>query len=295
VLAYARAARERWERYAASPGPATFQALRGEDPAHVVKVALGEAAEALGDVAPPHLALSIASELPLGSGFGSSAATAVAVIGAYLAFRGAPLAPERVRALALEVERRQHGFPSGVDAATVLQGGIVWADRGPGGALACEAVAARSPLLAKLHVYDTGTPPEPTGAVVAAVRERWERDAAGVERVLAGIEAASRAFRAELEREREDPPAAVALLREAAARLAELGVVPEPVREVVRRVEAEGGGAKISGAGSLRGPAAGSLLVYHPEPERVAAWPFLHAFALHPVALGAAGFRREAA
>jgi mevalonate kinase len=295
VLAYARDARRRWQQYAEAPGAATFQALRGDDPAHVVKVALGEAAAALGEVAPPHLALSITSELPIGSGFGSSAATAVAVVAGYLAFRGAALEPERVLGLALEAERRQHGMPSGVDGATVFQGGILWARRGAGGALEREAVAARSPLLSALRVYDTGTPPEPTGAVVAAVRERWHHDPHGVEGELERIAAATRAFRAVLESAREDPPAAVALIREAEARLEALGVVPAAVRELVRRVEAEGGAAKISGAGSLRGPAAGSLLVYHADPERLASWPFLRSLSPHPVALGAPGFRREAA
>jgi hypothetical protein len=70
-------------------------------------------------------------------------------------------------------------------------------------------------------------------------------------------------------------------------------VVPEAVRDLVRRVDAEGGAAKVSGAGSLAGPGAGSLLVYHPDAERIAAWPFLQRFPFHPVHLGAAGLRRE--
>ncbi len=295
IMAYARDARRRWERYAAAPGAAAFQAVRGDDPAHVVKVALGETAEALGETAPPHLALAVGSELPIGSGFGSSAATAVAVVAGYLAWRGAALEPERVLRLALEVERRQHGMPSGADGATVFQGGILWTRRGAGDALEREPVAARSPLLGGLRVYDTGTPPEPTGAVVAAVRERRHADPRGVEGELGRIEAATRAFRVELERAREDPPAVVELMREAEAGLEALGVVPAAVRELVRRVEAEGGAAKISGAGSLRGPAAGTLLVYHAEPARVASWPFLRPLSPHPVALGASGFRREAA
>jgi mevalonate kinase len=295
LLAYAREVRERWERYAAQPGAAAFQAVRGGDPAHVVKVALGEAAEALGEAGGPPLHLRIDSQLPIGSGFGSSAATAVAVVAGYLAFRNADAGPETVRRLALEVERRQHGMPSGVDGATVFEGGVLWARRTADGDLESEPVEARSPLLSALRVYDTGAPPEPTGAVVAAVRDRWQGDPAGLDRLLDGIEGATRALRAELEREREDPAAAVPLLREAEARLEELGVVPPAVRELARRVEAEGGAAKVSGAGSLSGPAAGCLLVYHPDPGRVSTWPFLRRLSHLPVALGAAGCRREAA
>src|SRR5262249_60845591 len=72
LLAYARQCRERWEGFAAQPGPETFRALRGTDPLHLVKVALGEAADAApadGDPAPLHL--RVESHLPVGSGMGS--------------------------------------------------------------------------------------------------------------------------------------------------------------------------------------------------------------------------------
>jgi mevalonate kinase len=310
VRSYALLAREGWQAYARRPDAAGFQRLRGSDPAHLVKVALGEASESLGEEAPPGFSLRVDSLLPIGSGFGSSAATALAVVAGYLAFRagqgpgasnqiagqgpGAPLpAPDLVERIALEVERRQHGLPSGVDTAAILRGGLLWAQRLPSGALAVEPVAARSPLLRHLRVYDTGTPPEPTGAVVAAVRERRERDPARCDSLLDRIETATRAFRAELARQTEDAPRVVALLREHQACLEELEVVPGPVREAVRRVEAAGGAAKLSGAGSLAGPGGGCLLVYHPEVERVAGWEWLRPFVHHPVALAAAGLRRE--
>jgi mevalonate kinase len=289
IFAYARAARESWQAYSREPAPERFRAVRGEDPAHVVKVALGEAAEP----SPPGLVLRVESQLPIGSGFGSSAATAVAVIAGYLAFRGVLLDPLRVEGLALEVERRQHGLPSGVDSAAVLFGGLLWARKLPAGGLETERLAPASPLLRRLRIYDTGTPPEPTGAVVAAVRARRDRDPAGHDRLLDRIETATHAFRAELERPAEDSAVTLELIRECQACLEELGVVPPEVRSLVRRVAAEGGAAKVSGAGSLAGPGAGSLLVYHPEPERIAAWPFLQSLSFHSVHLGADGFRRE--
>src|SRR5258708_18701256 len=49
VLAYARAARDGWTVYAARPDLAGFLELRGGDPAHIVKAALGEGTAALGE------------------------------------------------------------------------------------------------------------------------------------------------------------------------------------------------------------------------------------------------------
>lgn len=296
VRAYAAAARERWSAYSlvsAGAGPSTFQEMRGEDPAHVVKAALGEAAGLLGEP-PEGLHLRIDSDLPIGSGFGSSAATAVAVLAGFFAWTGAPLDLGRIERLALEVERRQHGHPSGVDGATVLRGGVLWARRGAEG-LHIEPVRVRSPLLARLRVYDTGMPPEATGAVVAAVRARLAQDPAETEAVLDRIEAATVEFRALLEREEEERERALHLIREAQACLEALGVVPGEVRSAVREIEAAGGAAKVSGAGSLAGPGAGSLLVYHPDPGELRACSLLKSFPFHEVQLGAPGFREEGA
>ena len=299
VRAYTRAARERWEAYARDPSPEGFRAVRGDDPAHLVKVALGEAADELGDASPPGLRLTGRSLfLPVGSGLGSSAAMAVAVAAAYLLWRGGsvknPGDLERVERVAREAERRQHGLPSGIDAATVLHGGLLWAQKTASGGLATERVVVRNRLLAdRLHVFDTGTPAEATGAVVAAVRQAKSHDPARHERLLDGIEAATRGFREEIERKEYDPERVRELIVACEACLEELGVVPAEVRALVRKIETEGGAAKISGAGSLRGPGAGALLVYHPDSERIAAWPFLRTFRRHPLTLGASGLRQE--
>jgi mevalonate kinase len=298
VSAYAREARGRWESYAAEPGPAAFRALRGGDPLHLVKVALGEAADALAALPgrngePEPLDLHIESHLPLGSGMGSSAAAAVAVVAGYLLFRGMEIDLPWIERLAHEVERRQHGTPSGVDAATVARGGLLWAQRkGEAAGLAVEPVVARSALLRRIAVYDTGTPAEATGAVVAAVRERAAVHPRRHERLLDQIDNATRGLRAELTAEVEDPRRVVELIRAAQAALEALGVVPAAVRERVRAVEAAGGAAKISGAGALTGAAAGTLLAYHAEPDQLVRLPAL-ALPQYPVHLGAAGLRRE--
>jgi hydroxymethylglutaryl-CoA reductase (NADPH) len=294
LVAYARAAKQRWEAYRQDPSPASFAAVRGEDPAHIVKIALGEAMQKLKGSRPTRaFRLRIDSELPVGSGFGSSAATAVATLAAYAEFIGADLDHDELSQLSLEVERRQHGQPSGVDGAAVVHGGLVWARRDLAGSVQLEPLEPSSPLLAKLRLFSTGTPYEPTGAVVAAVKAKIDADPLRYEDLFDRMERATWGLRQELARPRENPLRTIALIRQYQACLQALGVVPEETEALIRQVEEHGGAAKISGAGALSGPAAGSLLIYHPSAEEIDRWTFLKELPRYPVRLGAQGLRRE--
>ena len=294
VLDYTRACRRAWQRYREHPDPETLARMRGTDPAHLVKVALGEAAEHLGNGDPPGMAIRLDSEIPLGSGFGSSAAATVALTEAYLAMRGATLEPKALHRLTLEAERRQHGLPSGVDNATVIHGGLVWARKRASGETSVEALSARPRILEDIRVFHTGEPAETTGAVVDAVRRRRQSDPDRYDHVLDRMEEATRSFRQEL----EQPTApsrwrVIALMRDFEACLEELGVVPEPIREIVREIEGRGGAAKVSGAGALSGHGAGSLMVYHPDGSDIDRWDFLGGLEPLDLTLGAEGVRRE--
>ncbi len=292
VLAYARAARRAWRRYAEEPSLERFEKVRGEDPAHLVKVALGEVADELAEETPP-LALQVSSSLPIGSGFGSSAATAVGLVAGLLRFLGDEGAPDRIEPLALAVERRQHGLPSGVDHRTVLMGGLVWACRQSDGCLSVEPLAPGSELLSGLEVFHTGQPEEATGTVVVAVGRQKERHPERFAELLDRMERDVREFRELLTSDEARPDLAMVLIRDYEACLEEMGVVPESVQRAIRRVEALGGAAKISGAGSLSGPGAGCLLV-HPAPGGEAAVEEeLRAYARQPCALGVEGLRLE--
>lgn len=258
--------RQAWERYSDDPGPGTFRSLRGGGAERHVIVALGETAAVLGAEQPSRrqLTVTVRSEIPTGAGFGSSAAAAVVVVAGLLAHAGAEASHGLVENLALEVERRQHGSPSGVDSGTVIRGGVVRAQRRDS-ALALELLEHPGRLLGRLRVYNTGRPAQTTGTVVAAVRERRDRDPAQFEAILDRMQDATLVFREQLQAENEDPEEVIDAVREYQACLAEIGVVPARVRGIVREIEAIGGAAKISGAGALGGPGAGCLLVYLPQ------------------------------
>ena len=292
---YAALARKRWEVYAERPSPRLFARVRGDGPAHLVRVALGETAEVLGADSLPGAVLRLTSQLPIGAGFGSSAACAVAIARAVIGLAGQAITSDELERLGLEIERRQHGTPSGIDSATVIHGGVVWARRDASGRFKSEPIElrARGPLAA-LHFFSSGTPSDSTGEVVAAVRARRDADKPGFERVLDRMTAATEEGRRVLTDPESRPGELIPPIRDIEACLEHIGVVPPELRALFRQIEAAGGAAKISGAGSLRGPAAGSVLVVSRRPEDVAGWPFLGGLEALAVRLGAPGVRIEA-
>ncbi len=306
VREYAGAARRRWAEYEKQPGPEAFARLRGDDPAHLVKVALGEAADFLSEIEAPGIELRLRSEIPIGAGFGSSAAAAVAIAHGYLLSRGAGSETADLERLGLEIERRQHGSPSGIDTATVIHGGLVWALRDPDGRFTATPVNAHAAALDRIRVFNSGTPAESTGAVVAAVRAFRDADPRRFEHLLERMATATRESRWRLENVDQATAAGstaadstaehglVAPIREIEACLEQIGVVPSRLREIAREVESRGGAAKISGAGALSGTGAGSLLVYHLDSRAVDGWSFLDQLERLDVGLGAEGVRVEA-
>jgi mevalonate kinase len=237
------------------------------------------------------LEVEIRSALPSGSGFGSSSAAAVGILAALLVHHGTTPEADLLDRLAMEVERRQHGLPSGVDHRTVIAGGVIWAQREGQGGLTVEPVVLDPERLAAFQVYATGTPFESTGEVVAEVRRRIADDRVRYEAALDEIAAATVELRGALDGPLGDPGAIRAALRRCTRGLEELGVVPEAVQSRIRRIEAEGGAAKISGAGALSGTGAGCLLVYPPPGGQELSG--VAGLAVHRVRLGGHGLREE--
>ena len=271
VEEFAGRARRRWLAFEAGNEP--FRA--DLDRSALVRIAVGEGLESLDPPASAglherDLELRLRSAIPVGAGLGSSAAAAVGVIAAVRAaassasggdsgsssgFDAAELAA--IEAAALEVERRQHGFPSGIDSGTVLRGGVLLVRRA-GGGLRFDDLPQPDWLRRDIGVVDSGAPDQTTGAVVTTVRRRYEEDPERVSAVLDRIGAAVEAFREALAADRREDAAAA--ITAASKALVDLGVVPPAVARRIAAVEAAGGAAKVSGAGALDGESAGALI-----------------------------------
>jgi len=190
--------------------------------------------------------LRLTSDIPTGSGCGSSAAVAAAVIGAIAGFWGMALERQRLFELVWEAERLRHGTPSGVDPAATVFGGLL---RYVGGRH--EPLPGTSRRFVLLF---TGTPAASTAECVEAVRRRW-RDSEiwdEFEQVVDALEAALM---------QANEAAVRDAVRENHCLLCRIGVVPARVQALIREIEERGGAAKVCGAGSVRGDAAGMVWV----------------------------------
>lgn len=190
--------------------------------------------------------INLKSNLPVGSGLGSSAASVLSELRALGHFLRVDFKPEWYYEYSLETERLQHGHPSGVDSYISLYGGCA----------AFEDGKARSVPLPRMQMYlvETGAPETTTGECVVNVKNKFENDTIwnDFEAVTREVETAVRENNAEVMR---------SLLRENHRLLCRIGVVPEKVRHFVSDVEAAGGAAKICGAGATQGDNGGVVLV----------------------------------
>ena len=196
------------------------------------------------------------SDLPLGAGMGSSAAVISATIVLYEHLLNHPQSAsdrfEQVRFC----ERLQHGKGSAIDAAAVTYGGI---NRVQNGTVSAPDTAAMTDLLAGEGWYWvlSGIPAASTGECVSAVRQKFGSDQA----LWQAFEDCTNALQSALEQ--SDSP--LERLRQNHRLLRRLDVVPAAACAFVEAIEQAGGAAKISGAGAVRGPHAGVLLVYLPD------------------------------
>ncbi len=111
----------------------------------------------------------ITSEIPIGAGMGSSAATAVSFTAALLEYLGIEYSREDVSRIAFEAEKITHGKPSGIDNTASTYGGIIYYRAGE-----VKRINYAWPNDPVLVASDTGILRN-TKTLVEKVLERYER------------------------------------------------------------------------------------------------------------------------
>lgn len=222
---------------------------------HPIACAFQLVAEALGLDHWPAFHLRLTSSIPVASGMGSSAATAVALVRALSAFMGHPLSDSEVCALAYRLEQRHHGTPSGIDNTVITFARPIFFVRHQ----PVEFLTFAKPL--HLLIGDTGIKGL-TREAVAGVRQRLEQDPIGYGNLFQAIaDLTHRAKEALMQGETE---VVGTLMTENHRLLVEMGVSsPELNRLVEAALGAGALGAKLSGGGQ------GGIMIALVHPQNV--------------------------
>jgi mevalonate kinase len=239
----------------------------------------------------PFVTITIASDIPAGFHLGSSAAIAVAVTAAFTYFVKKIWNPAAINQLAYEIEKKQHGFPSGVDNTTVTMGGVIWFRRELDFLKSIWQLPFKpAPSLRHFFLIDTGRPVETTGEMVAWVKDRVQQNKTHMDQIFAENEHQTKRVTEALKT--GDEAQLIDAIQKGERTLEGMGVVSKKVIPLVRSIEKIGGAAKILGGGGLK-DGVGFLLCYHSNPDLVQDVCASYNFSLKPIVLGEEGIQLE--
>jgi len=208
---------------------------------------------------------NINSKIPIGCGMGSSAALAVASSALKFAAKSPKLDLEKINDLAYEIEKKQHGYPSGVDNTISAYGGFLWYRKESESLKLFKSFKPKTEL-SNLFIINTGQPKETTGEMVSFVNFRYRKNRVKVESIFQSIEKLTRSL---LELVINDKNVPIRdLIKENEALLEKLNVVSKSTISLIRKIEKFGGSAKICGAGGIK-TNSGVLLVFNKDKEKL--------------------------
>jgi mevalonate kinase len=140
----------------------------------------------------PSCEIMITSTVPIASGLGSSASTAVALIRGLVLFLGQQLDDQTISDLAFQVEKIHHGNPSGIDNTVVaLEKPVFFIKQTP-----IKIIKVKLPL--NFILGDTGIH-SLTKEVVSAVREKWITNTEKYEKIFDEIGKISKSAKSAIE------------------------------------------------------------------------------------------------
>jgi len=187
------------------------------------------------------------SHIPTGCGLGSSAAMTLSMTAAVTAYYGIELNREQYFKLGQEAEKLQHGYPSGLDIQTILDGRCVYFKN-------YKTIAQSIPTW-QFCLVNTGMPTVSTGDSVSDVRKHF-----GKSTIWESFADVTNALQVKMS-ENVSIMSMSELIQENQRLLETIGVVPDRVQQFVREIETQEMVAKVCGAGAVRGDNAGVVLV----------------------------------
>jgi mevalonate kinase len=239
----------------------------------------------------PPIHVVVRSSIPAGYHVGSSAATAVATVAAVTYFLKKIWNPAVCNRIAYEVEKKQHGNPSGADNTAVTVGGLVWYRR--------ELEFLKSIWQLPYHPHervnhffliDTGKPKESTREMVARVAAKVKNQKSKMDSIFLTNEEQVKKITVALKE--GDEKEIIDAIRTGEKTLEDMGVVGKKVLPVIREIEKNGGAAKILGGGGVEA-GVGFLLCYHPDKNLVSDICKKYSYSTTDITLGEGGVRLD--
>lgn len=190
--------------------------------------------------------IRLQSDIPMGCGMGSSAATVLSIVHAIAHHFKIDLSPDIFFRLALEAENMQHGYSSGLDLHVSLNGGCVFVNNG-------QTHQRAIPEL-PLYLVNTGVPQTTTGECVAHAAPFFKNSQIGDD-FAAVTEAMDNAL------PQKNFANIKKIIQANHELLVKIGVVPLTVQRFIQEVNQVEAAAKICGAGAVAGEKGGIVCV----------------------------------
>ncbi len=218
--------------------------------------------------------IRVQSDIPIGCGMGSSAATVLSIVHAIAHHLKVDISSEIFFRLGLEAENMQHGYSSGLDLRVSLHGGCIYVKEGH--------IHQRAIPEIPMYLINTGIPKSTTGECVAHAAQYFKHSDIGND-----FAAVTDAMDAALTQNNLND--VIHAVRANHQLLTKIDVVPETIQQFIRDVENMQGGAKICGAGSVSGDKAGVVLAITENVNDLAQLCAHYHFAILPIAGEARG------
>lgn len=238
----------------------------------------------------PLLEITITSQIPTGSGLGSSAALAGALTGALMKRIKNIWNPQKVNELTYKIEKIAHGNPSGADNSTVIFGGMVWYRREFDFLKSIWSLSLTAYKIPQFVIIDSGRPAETTKEMVAIVANLYAKKRKKFEEIFTNQEEQTKNLLLALKTGNEKQLSAA--IKQGENNLEKIGVVGDFAKKIIREIESLGGAAKICGAGGKK-QGSGILLCFHRDLSKLILISKKYNIPVMPIKLGEEGIRLE--
>lgn len=235
--------------------------------------------------------IRIISQVPVGSGLGSSAALSASLTAAILSFLKVPWDKKNIFDIAYAGERFFHGNPSGGDLATAIEGGFLWFRK------EFEFLKTFAPLPFKPHknikqfiLINSGKPKESTKEMVEKVAKLKTSFPQKAQSLFDSQEELTKQMVIALKD--GDENSLIECIRSSEKNLENLGVVGKKAQSIIKEIEGLGGAAKITGGGGIKS-GSGMLLVYYKDLKKILGYAKQNNLDVLIIETGEEGLRRD--